>query len=85
VTRPRGAGGTVPGKLRAGACGCLAGGGRREDPPADARELAGIAVALLDQFGERESTRFRLAGVGVSNFLDGAPETPQTELFPEEE
>ena len=47
--------------------------------------MTGIAVALLDQFGERESTRFRLAGVGVSNFLDEAPETPQTELFPEAE
>ncbi len=36
-------------------------------------------------FGESESTRFRLAGVGVSNFLDEAPEAPQTELFPEAE
>lgn len=54
-------------------------------PPADSSELAGLAIALLDQFGERESTRFRLAGVGISNFLDEVPATPQAELFPEPE
>ena len=54
-------------------------------PPADAQELAGFAVAMLDQFGQGEATRFRLAGVGVSNFLDEAAETPQAELFPDPE
>ena len=54
-------------------------------PPADAQELAGIAVALLDLFAESESTRFRLAGVGLSNFLDEGSGTPQKELFPDPE
>ena len=76
---------TVTVKLKTGDFRSLSRRRTPEVPPADARELAGIAVALLDHFGERESTRFRLAGVGVSNFLDEAPETPQTELFPEAE
>ena len=54
-------------------------------PPANAQELAGFAVAMLDQFGQGEATRFRLAGVGISNFLDEAAETPQAELFPDPE
>ena len=67
---------TVTVKLKTGDFRSLSRRRTPEVPPADARELAGIAVALLDQFGERESTRFRLAGVGVSNFLDEAPENP---------
>lgn len=54
-------------------------------PPAAAAELAGFATALLDLFAEPPSARFRLVGVGVSNFLDEAPEGPQKELFPEAE
>ena len=54
-------------------------------PPADPQELAGQAIALLDHFGQGESTRFRLVGVGLSNFLDEAGNTPQTELFLEAE
>ncbi len=76
---------TVTVKLKTGDFRSLSRRRTPEAPPADARELAGIATALLDLFGESESTRFRLAGVGVSNFLDEAPETPQTELFPEAE
>lgn len=76
---------TVTVKLKTGDFRSLSRRRTPEVPPADARELAGIATALLDLFGESESTRFRLAGVGVSNFLDEAPATPQTELFPEAE
>ena len=46
-------------------------------PPTDAQELAGFAIALLEKFAESASTRFRLAGVGISNFLDEGGETPQ--------
>ncbi len=52
-------------------------------PPADPRELAGLAVALLDLFDQSESARYRLAGVGLSNFLDEEGATPQSELFAE--
>ncbi len=76
---------TVTVKLKTGDFRSLSRRRTPEAPPADARELAGIATALLDLFGESASTRFRLAGVGVSNFLDEAPETPQKELFPEAE
>jgi DNA polymerase-4 len=54
-------------------------------PPADPQEMAGLAVALLDLFGEGESARYRLAGVGLSNFLDEGGGTPQAELFEEAE
>ena len=50
-------------------------------PPADARELAGIATALLDLFGESAATRFRLAGVGISNFLDEGVAPPNRSSF----
>ena len=54
-------------------------------PPANEQELAGHAVALLDLFEQSDSTRFRLAGVGLSNFLDEEGVPPQTELFLEAE
>jgi DNA polymerase-4 len=76
---------TVTVKLKTGDFRSLSRRRTPEAPPADAQELAGLAVALLDQFGERESTRFRLAGVGVSNFLDEGAGTPQQELFPDPE
>ncbi|MEO8197165.1 MAG: DNA polymerase IV [Thermoanaerobaculia bacterium] len=76
---------TVTVKLKTGDFRSLSRRRTPEVPPADPRELAGIATALLDLFGESTSTRFRLAGVGVSNFLDEATETPQAELFPEAE
>ena len=76
---------TVTVKLKTGDFRALSRRRTPEVPPADAQELAGLAVALLDHFGESESTRFRLAGVGISNFLDEGVEPPQQELFPDPE
>ena len=47
-----------------------------EQPPASSEELAAIAVDLLHRFAFGESARYRLAGVGVSNFLDEEEEQP---------
>ncbi|HET7436000.1 MAG TPA: DNA polymerase IV [Thermoanaerobaculia bacterium] len=40
------------------------------DLPSSSDDLARIAVALLDRFDFAESAKFRLVGVGVSNFID---------------
>lgn len=50
-----------------------------ESPPTSGDELAAIAVELLHRFAFPEKARYRLAGVGVSNFLEG--ETAQPALF----
>jgi len=50
-------------------------------PPASVDELIGIALALRERVAEPESTRYRLVGVGLSNFLDDAEARPQPELF----
>jgi DNA polymerase-4 len=47
-----------------------------ESPPANADELAAIAVELLQRFEFGANARYRLAGVGVSNFLDEDDEEP---------
>jgi len=53
-----------------------------EQPPSSAEELAKIAVELLHRFEFGESARYRLAGVGMSNFLDEEEESKeQPELF----
>ncbi|MEO7795619.1 MAG: DNA polymerase IV, partial [Thermoanaerobaculia bacterium] len=84
AARRRGRSGrTVTVKLKTGDFRALSRRRTLEAPPADAQELAGLGIALLDQFGEGPATRFRLAGVGLSNFLDELPQTPQSELFPE--
>src|SRR5947199_4709681 len=41
-----------------------------EAPPASAEELARVGVELLAKFVFGESARYRLAGLGVSNFFD---------------
>jgi DNA polymerase-4 len=41
-----------------------------ETIPASGEDLAAIAVVLVDRFEFPATARFRLAGVGVSNFLD---------------
>ncbi len=48
--------------------------------PASAGDVAGIAVELLDRFAFPAGSRYRLAGVGISNFLDEI-EHPQPRLF----
>jgi DNA polymerase-4 len=40
------------------------------EPPASAAEIEAIAVALLEKFPFPAGARFRLAGVGMSNFID---------------
>ena len=50
------------------------------DLPASGEDIARIAVSLIDRFDFPADARFRLVGVGVSNFLDeeeeAAPEEP---------
>src|SRR5258706_582113 len=48
-------------------------------PPASGDDIARIAVELLSRFTFGENTRYRLAGVGVSHFLDEAEEQPEAE------
>jgi DNA polymerase-4 len=48
--------------------------------PASAEELGEIAIALLERFEFPPGSRYRLAGVGLSNFLDEVDE-PQPRLF----
>jgi DNA polymerase-4 len=47
-----------------------------EAPPSSADELAHIALSLLDRFDFPSESRFRLAGIGVSNFDERAEEEP---------
>ena len=57
---------------------------RRETPartPASAEDVATLAAALLARFGLPPAARFRLAGVGLSNFLDRDDDSPQRPLF----
>jgi len=49
-------------------------------PPQSAQELADIAVALRERVALPDKTRYRLVGVGLSNFRD-PDELPQPDLF----
>jgi DNA polymerase-4 len=54
--------------------------------PASGDDLAKIGTELLTRFDFHPESRFRLAGIGVSNFVeeeDEEPDTPQPELFAE--
>jgi DNA polymerase-4 len=51
---------------------------RQQSPaeiPASADEIARIAIALLDRFDFPPEARYRLVGVGLSNFLDDEEES----------
>src|SRR5258706_951260 len=48
-------------------------------PPASGDDIARIAVELLSRFTFGENARYRLAGVGVSHFLDEKEEQPEVE------
>ena len=50
-------------------------------PPADAAEIAALALGLLEEFLPDEALRFRLLGVGISNFPDLDEDDPQAALF----
>jgi len=53
-----------------------------ETPPASCEELTQIALALRERVAMEGMVRFRLAGVGLSNFRDAEDKGLQTELFP---
>lgn len=45
--------------------------------PASAEDIARVAIALVERFDFAGSARFRLAGIGMSNFLDDDEETAE--------
>jgi len=49
--------------------------------PASCEELTRVALALRDNVRLAQSQRFRLVGVGLSNFQDPHPESAETLLF----
>ena len=50
-------------------------------PPSSCEELTSIALSLRDRVGMNPSQRFRLVGVGLSNFHDPVDASPQSALF----
>ncbi|MGZ8867361.1 MAG: DNA polymerase IV [Thermoanaerobaculia bacterium] len=56
-----------------------------EHPPASAEDLSTVALGLLDRFDFGEHARYRLAGLGVSNFADEEEEVgvAEPDLFTE--
>ena len=44
------------------------------DLPASGEEIASLAISLLEKFDFKPDAKYRLAGVGVSNFLDDEEE-----------
>src|SRR5207244_4087448 len=50
-----------------------------EAPPASAEELARVGTELLAKFAFGDAARYRLAGLGVSNFLDEEEESESEE------
>ena len=50
-------------------------------PPTSCEELTNIALSLRDRVGLKPSQRFRLVGVGLSNFRDPEDASAQPALF----
>ena len=50
-------------------------------PPASCEELTNIALSLLERVGLSPRQRFRLVGVGLSNFCDPEDTSAQPDLF----
>ena len=50
-------------------------------PPASCEELTNIALSLRERVDLGEDQRFRLVGVGLSNFCEPEDPPPQAELF----
>lgn len=50
-------------------------------PPSSLEELTEIALSLREKVGLNPKQRFRLVGVGLSNFDDTASKSEQPELF----
>jgi DNA polymerase-4 len=53
----------------------------RGSPPSSCEELTDIALKLRERVGLQPQQRFRLAGVGLSNFQDRAANRSQADLF----
>jgi DNA polymerase-4 len=68
---------TVTVKLRTGAFQTATRRLTPEHPPTSAEELAAIGVELLTRFAFPEGSRYRLAGIGLSNFVDEEEETAE--------
>ena len=54
-------------------------------PPASCEELTDIALILRERVELSPQQRYRLVGVGFSNFQDREDEAAQADLFPDEE
>ncbi|HJQ35717.1 MAG TPA: DNA polymerase IV, partial [Thermoanaerobaculia bacterium] len=67
---------TVTVKLRTGSFKTATRRMTPEAPPSSAEELANIGAELLRRFDFGESARYRLAGIGISNFLEEEDEEP---------
>lgn len=50
-------------------------------PPASCEELASIALALRERVGLASQQRFRLVGVGLTNFFEPDDRSAQPRLF----
>ena len=50
-------------------------------PPTSCEELTAIALSLRERVALAPNQRFRLVGVGVSNFLDPVDASGQPQLF----
>ncbi|HEY0142270.1 MAG TPA: DNA polymerase IV [Thermoanaerobaculia bacterium] len=55
------------------------------EPPSSADDIATIGIALLDRFPFPPEARYRLAGIGLSNFLDEEEEEGGSDSGPEEQ
>ena len=72
---------TVTVKLRTGAFVTATRRHTPELPPASGDDLARIGVSLLDKFEFPAGSKYRLAGIGVSNFVEEGEEEQQPVLF----
>ena len=74
---------TVTVKLRSGTFETFTRRLTPPSPPSNGDELAVIALQLLQRFSFSEGTRYRLAGIGLSNFVeeDAEPETGEESVL----
>ena len=67
---------TVTVKLRTGAFATATRRHTPEAPPASGDDLARVGTSLLDKFAFPPGSRYRLAGIGVSNFVEEEQREP---------
>jgi DNA polymerase-4 len=68
-------------KLKTAEFKILTGSHTPSSPPSSCEELTAIALSLRDRVALGPQQRFRLFGVGVSNFLDTEKISAQPALF----